>query len=289
MGLKILKIKSLISMSENADFIPLSPQLGVAGSSYRLQMGQVNNYWAIRLAKGNDVLESKVFKDEENNEMPNANKITGWVLSVIAIPNINTFQIQKTVGFVRQKALEAFEDFKRKKESQGKAESGSVTLEKIPEGAQIKRPQEKGWVKDDTPMSAEDKAAVAEISPGFVQSNTAQPSRVESPVAPPVEEKTTASNLSVSPPSVSAPSTTSSGKRQLQTIPRGEGFEPGPGAVTSSSTPASVSKEKAPVVNPPTAVSSDLEARVAELEKIVKKMAIEIRSLKEELAALKQK
>ncbi len=38
-----------------------------------LQIGKVGNFWALRLVKGADVLDSKVFKDE-GAEMPNANK-----------------------------------------------------------------------------------------------------------------------------------------------------------------------------------------------------------------------
>ena len=96
-------------MTENQpDFIPFSSQLGIAGSSYMLQMGKVNGIWAIRLIKGSDVLDSKIFK--EDPDMPNANRLTGWVLSVLQIPNINTYQIQKTIGFIRQQALRTSEE-----------------------------------------------------------------------------------------------------------------------------------------------------------------------------------
>ena len=260
-------------MAEN-DFVPLSPQLGVAGSSYRLQMGQVNGYWAIRLAKGNDVLESKVFKDEPNKEMPNSNKITGWVLSVIAIPNINTFQIQKTVGFVRQKAMEAFEDFKRKKESQGKSESGSVTLDKIPDGAQVKRPQGPGWVKEDKPISEADKQAVVESSPGLATSNANQPIK---PVEPAVT--TEVKSAPVETPAANY----SSGKRSLNPIPRGEGFVESAG---SSATPVE-KKEPATSIDQKAKLQSDLEKRVAEIEKQMKKLQTELDSVKSDLAKLK--
>ena len=102
-------------MSEMKDFIPMTPQLGVAGSSYQLQLGRVSDYWAIRLVKGRDVLDSKVFKDS-TGDIPNANRLTGWVLSVLVIPNVNTYQIQKTIGFIRQKAVSNFEEQKLKKQ-----------------------------------------------------------------------------------------------------------------------------------------------------------------------------
>ena len=123
-------------MSENQDFQPLTPQLGIAGSSYQLQMGKVNGYWAIRLVKGKNVLASKVYK-ENPDEIPLGNHLTGWALSVIAIPNINPYQIQKTIGFIRQKAMRAIEDQKHAKKTAGKAESKSVTLDKVPDNVHI--------------------------------------------------------------------------------------------------------------------------------------------------------
>jgi len=187
-------------MSEKQqDFQPLTPQLGIAGSSYQLQMGKVNGFWAIRLVKGKNVLASKVYK--ESDELPLGNHLTGWALSVIAIPNINPYQIQKTIGFIRQKAMRAIEDQKHAKKTAGKAESKSVTLDKVPEDVQIKRPQASGWVKEDE-----------------------QPS----------QGKTTATDLS---PALAASNYTATGKSQgasnhrggdLKVIPAGEGFVPSP-------------------------------------------------------------
>ena len=156
-------------MSENQDFQPLTPQLGIAGSSYQLQMGKVNHYWAIRLVKGSTVLASKVYK-ENPDDIPLGNHLTGWVLSVIAIPNINPYQIQKTIGFIRQKAMRAIEDQKHAKKTAGKAESQSVTLDKVPEDVQIKRPQSSGWVKEDEQPSP-GKSAAIDISPALAASN----------------------------------------------------------------------------------------------------------------------
>jgi len=156
-------------MSENQDFQPLTPQLGIAGSSYQLQMGKVNGYWAIRLVKGSNVLASKVYK-ENPDEIPLGNHLTGWALSVIAIPNINPYQIQKTIGFIRQKAMRAIEDQKHAKKTAGKAESKSVTLDKVPESVQIKRPQASGWVKEDEQPSQGESTA-ANVSSALAASN----------------------------------------------------------------------------------------------------------------------
>jgi len=156
-------------MSEKQDFQPLTPQLGIAGSSYQLQMGKVNGYWAIRLVKGSNVLASKVYK-ENPDELPLGNHLTGWALSVIAIPNINPYQIQKTIGFIRQKAMRAIEDQKNAKKTAGKAEVRSILLDKVPEDVQIKRPQASGWVKEDEQPS-KGKTDAADLSPALAASN----------------------------------------------------------------------------------------------------------------------
>ena len=44
-------------------FIPLTSELGVPGTSYRIQLGDINEKWAVRLIKGRDVIDSYVFKD----------------------------------------------------------------------------------------------------------------------------------------------------------------------------------------------------------------------------------
>ena len=154
-------------MSEKQDFTPLTPQLGIAGSSYQLQLGKVNGFWAIRLLKGSNVLASKVYK-ENPDEVPLGNHLTGWALSVIAIPNINPYQIQKTIGFIRQKAMRVIEDQKHAKKTAGKAESKSVTLDKVPENVQVKRSRASGWVKEDKQPS---QGKAADLSPALAASN----------------------------------------------------------------------------------------------------------------------
>jgi hypothetical protein len=71
-------------------FEPLSSQLGIAGTSYRIQLGLINGRWASRLLKGNNVIDSYIYKDEDvHGDYPNQNIIVGWVLRTVAIPNIN--------------------------------------------------------------------------------------------------------------------------------------------------------------------------------------------------------
>jgi len=135
-------------------FIPLSSQLGIPGTSYRIQLGMINDKWASRLLKGNDIIDSYIYKDEDAGEQgfPNQNMIVGWVLRTIAIPNINPHQIMKTTQVLVKQA--------REKKDQQKvvapvSETREVELEKVPEN-ELKRPKVQGWVKEDGMQSADE-------------------------------------------------------------------------------------------------------------------------------------
>ena len=132
--------------SSNQSFTPFSSQLGIAGTSYRLQMGRVNDKWASRILKGTDVIESTVFNDPD---LPNANLIVGWCLKVIAIPNINPYQVMKTVQFLRKETERNWEESKTKVvASATEAREVKEKLEKVPE-SELKRHVEVGWVKEE--------------------------------------------------------------------------------------------------------------------------------------------
>ncbi len=95
-------------------FKPLSSQLGIPGTSYRLQLGLINEKWAVRLLKGKNILDSYVFKDEDvEGDFPNQNLIVGWVLRTVAIPNINPHQVMKTTQALVKQTLKK----KRRKEN----------------------------------------------------------------------------------------------------------------------------------------------------------------------------
>lgn len=127
-------------------FEPLSSQLGISGTSYRLQLGLINEKFAIRLLKGNSVIDSYVFKDEDVTEsgIPNQNLMVGWVLRTVAIPNINPHQVMKTIQAL---AKQAIDKIKQKKEVVPISETKKVELDKVPE-SELKRPKVTGWVKE---------------------------------------------------------------------------------------------------------------------------------------------
>ncbi|MDX1797871.1 MAG: zinc ribbon domain-containing protein [Candidatus Lokiarchaeia archaeon] len=127
-------------------FVPLSSQLGVAGTSYRIQLGEINEKWAVRLLKGKDAIDSYVFKEEDvQGDFPNQNIIVGWVLRTVAIPNINPHQIMKTTQALVKQAIKNKEE---KKMIPTVTEAKEVELTVVP-GSELKRPQAQGWVKSE--------------------------------------------------------------------------------------------------------------------------------------------
>jgi len=128
-------------------FQPLSSQLGISGTSYRIQLGLINGKFATRLLKGKSVIDSYVFKDEDISEsgIPNQNLIVGWVLRTVAIPNINPHQVMKTTQALVKQAIEKKE---QKKTFAPISETKKVELEKVPE-SELKRPKVTGWVKEE--------------------------------------------------------------------------------------------------------------------------------------------
>lgn len=135
-------------------FIPLTGQLGISGTSYRLQLGLINGKWASRIMKGKDILDSYVYKEMEvEGEFPNQNYIVGWVLRTVAIPNINPHQIMKTTQALVKQAIDKK---KQKKVVVPVSETKDVELEKVPE-TELRRPQQKGWVKEEGMQTLQEK------------------------------------------------------------------------------------------------------------------------------------
>jgi hypothetical protein len=135
-------------------FIPLTGQLGISGTSYRLQLGLINGKWASRIMKGKDILDSYVYKEMEvEGEFPNQNYIVGWVLRTVAIPNINPHQIMKTTQALVKQAIDKK---KQKKVLVPVSETKDIELEKVPE-TELRRPQQKGWVKEEGMQTLQEK------------------------------------------------------------------------------------------------------------------------------------
>ncbi len=136
-------------MSEKG-FEPLTSQLGISGTSYRLQLGLINEKWASRILRGKDVIDSYVYKERDlggkgEDTFPVLNFIVGWVLRTVAIPNINPYQIQKTSQVLVKQGME---NRKKRKVKMAVSSAKDVELEVVPE-SELKRPKVQGWVKEE--------------------------------------------------------------------------------------------------------------------------------------------
>lgn len=152
----------------NQSFIPFSSQLGIAGTSYRLQMGRVNEKWASRILKGNDIIESYIYSEEK--DIPNSNLVVGWCLKVIAIPNVNPYQIMKTVQFLIKETQRNWEENKSKVVAPAaEARAARENLEAVPEDER-RRHVETGWVREETAMEAGETEA-GEYAAGGMESS----------------------------------------------------------------------------------------------------------------------
>ena len=131
-------------------FLPLSGELGIPGTSYRIQLGLINDKWASRLLKGKGVIDSYVYRDEDTTGgFPNQNLIVGWVLRTVAIPNINPHQVMKTTQALVKQAIKNREE---RKAMVPISDTKDVQLDKVPEN-ELRRPKAQGWVKNEETKS----------------------------------------------------------------------------------------------------------------------------------------
>ena len=128
-------------------FEPLTSQLGISGTSYRVQLGKINEKWSSRILKGQNVIDSYIYDDASIEENLNSNLVVGWILRTIAIPNINPYTIMKTVQAL---AKQAVQNKDKQKVMAPLSETKDIELEKVPE-KELKRPKASGWVKEEAP------------------------------------------------------------------------------------------------------------------------------------------
>ncbi|MFX1395403.1 MAG: zinc ribbon domain-containing protein [Promethearchaeota archaeon] len=197
-------------------FIPLSGELGIAGTSYRLQLGLINNKWASRILKGRDILDSYVYKDSEltaDKEYPNQNYVVGWVLRTVMLPNINPHQIMKTTQALIKQAIQRKQ---QKKVVAPVAETKRVELETVPE-SEIKRPSSgPGWVKQEGEKTQEEKLeeqrrafkeriAAERAKEAQASGASTIKTRRQLPTIPGATPQTTHEEATQAPPSAAAP------------------------------------------------------------------------------------
>lgn len=129
----------------NQDFVPMSGQLGIASTSYQVQLGLINGKWTSRLLKGKEVIDSHIYKDAS---FPSQDEVTGWILRTLPIPNINSHQVKKTVQALIKQAKQNME---QKIPVVPISEVQGIQLKKVPE-SELKRPRTHGWVNEKQPL-----------------------------------------------------------------------------------------------------------------------------------------
>lgn len=79
-------------------FTPRTSILGIYGTSYGLQLGDINNFLCIVIYRGKNVVNFKKFVDKEIHAIKNANLITGWVILSLSPIFVNSYQVRRTVA-----------------------------------------------------------------------------------------------------------------------------------------------------------------------------------------------
>ena len=78
------------------DFLPLTPLVGVSGSSYKLQLGKKEGFVALSIYWKEELINMNSFRDMTFDKI-DVYKIISQILSVISIPHINTYNIDRSV------------------------------------------------------------------------------------------------------------------------------------------------------------------------------------------------
>lgn len=130
-------------------FEPLTTQLGIAGTSFKLQIGLINERWAVNLLKGKKTIDTKIFDENDLVEnFPNPDLIVNWALGAIPIPHISPFNIKRTVLFLMR---EAKINRDKKKIIAPIKEARKIKLEHVP-NSEIKIHKISGRVVQDKPL-----------------------------------------------------------------------------------------------------------------------------------------
>ena len=128
-------------------FIAFTPSYGIAGTSYQLQIGQINKIWAIRLMKDSTIVKQQLFggdqfrsekgltpqngRKDPNFGLPDVDVLVGWVREVLPIPMVNEVHIMNTIRGMRTMAEDAYQKYKTRQQSGGKRESETIKLKHI--------------------------------------------------------------------------------------------------------------------------------------------------------------
>jgi len=127
----------------NDDFKPFSNIYGISGTSYLIQLGMKHNKWTILLLKAKVVLDYCIFKDVDDDKLPERDRMVKWILTTIPF-DINPQHVIRTVILLLKEAKKNRE-MKKDIPSIKDGIKAKETLEKVEE-SELKRPMNLGGV-----------------------------------------------------------------------------------------------------------------------------------------------
>ena len=226
----------------SSNFTPLSSQLGIAGTSYRLQMGKIGNSWAARLMKGNDEVASTTLSEL------NGNLVIGFVIRETAIPNLNPYQISKTVEFIMKEA----------RANEGRMKQGGIPAP----GPEVKARAEAAATKPQPRAPARAAPPVASKPPVDADLASEEDTRASYRIVPKAREEVEAETPEVEAADIDWGKTVTIGEgRDLQPIPSAEEEpEPAPKKAAASAKASTKAAAAAPAKAPGKAVAAPAKA-----------------------------
>jgi hypothetical protein len=252
----------------SSNFTPLSSQLGIAGTSYRLQLGMIGSTWAARLLKGNDVVASTTI-----NEL-NGNLIVGFVIKETAIPNLNPYQIMKTVEFIVKEA----------RANEGRMKQGGIPAP----GPEVKARAQAAEAKHQSRAPARAPAPVTSQPPVDSELASEEDTRASYRIIPKAREEAVTEELEIEGAEMNWGETVILGEgRELQPIPSAsEESAPAPKKAAAASIKTSVKGAAPPVKAPVKAVAKANAAGTADqLSKIEERLS----AIEERLSAIEER
>jgi hypothetical protein len=125
-------------------FIAFTPSYGIAGTSYHLQIGQINKTWTIRLMKDSTIVKQQLFggnqfssergmtpqngSNDTSAGLPDKDVLVAWVRQILPIPMLNEVHIINTIRGMLTIAEENYQKHKIRQQSGGKRESETIKL-----------------------------------------------------------------------------------------------------------------------------------------------------------------
>jgi len=80
--------------------------MGIAGTSYSIQLGLTDKKWAITLLRENFIIERRIYDVIQEEDPPDADEFTNWIKFTVPV-DTDPYQVKKTVQIMRDVAIKA--------------------------------------------------------------------------------------------------------------------------------------------------------------------------------------